>query len=193
MADVADSLNTTFLAIGVSVIGVVFSIFIYFKFFCFRRAKESPAKSSQKKAKKSEKKLSQPTNKTSKSPAKSQSLPQKVATPKLKEVETLKEQALATTDEEDWVNVKPAKASHTQAAKPTKSPKQENQPKKNQQQQQGKKVEKAAKKNSKVERKNSSDGSPAPSYFIPPQMEKPVEEEWQEITSKKKRPRARKE
>nr|CDS33213.1 expressed conserved protein [Hymenolepis microstoma] len=193
MADVADSLNTTFLAIGISVIGVVFSIFIYFKFFCSRRGRESPAKSSQRKAKKPEKKSSQPANKTSKSSSKSQSLPQKVAAPKLKEVEPPKEQVLATTDEEDWVNVKPTKAPHTQAAKQTKSPKQENQPKKNQQQQQGKKTEKAVKKNNKVERKSSSDGSPAPSYVIPPQIEKPVEEEWQEIPSKKKKPRARKE
>ncbi|KAM3185606.1 hypothetical protein ACTXT7_006061 [Hymenolepis weldensis] len=196
MADVADSLNTTFLAIGISVIAVIFTIFIYFKFFCSRRKGGSLTKSSQKKAKKPEKKSNQPATKASKSPAKSQPQPQKVATParspKVKEVEAPKEQILATTDEEDWVKVKPAKSSQIQAAKPAKSPKQENQPKKNQQQQQEKKAEKAPKKIDKVERKNSSSGSSFPSYVIPPSIEKPAEEEWQEITSKKKKPRARK-
>lgn len=92
---------------------------------------------------------------------------------------------MATTDEEDWVKVKPTKAPQNQAAKPTKATKQESQPKKKQQQQ-GKKAEKAAKKS------DNSDESPAPSYVIPPPIEKPVEEEWQEIPSKKRKPRPRK-
>lgn len=96
MVDVADSLKASFLATGISVIAAIFTIFIYFKFFYSRGRGGSLAKSSQKKAKKSEKKSNQPVTKASKSPAKSQPQPQKVATParspKVKEVESPKEQ-----------------------------------------------------------------------------------------------------
>lgn len=89
------------------------------------------------------------------------------------------------------MKVKSAKSPKTQTSKSAKSQKLDNQSKKNQQQ--SKKTDKSSKKGEKVERKSSSDNSPVPSYFIPPPIGKPTEEEWQEITSKKKKPRARKE
>lgn len=107
-----------------------------------------------------------------------------------------------TVEEDDWVNSKPTKLQSGQSPTKetvkagTKNKKSDNQSKKSQKQQ-NKKSERSPKaEGSNEEGKNSGDSSPAKSAYVPtvPVVEKPAEDEWQEIpSSKRKKQRARKE
>ncbi|KAH9281143.1 hypothetical protein ECG_06816 [Echinococcus granulosus] len=111
-------------------------------------------------------------------------------------------QVPVTIEEDDWVKVKPTKLQSGQsptketAKAGAKNKKSDNQPKKSQKQQ-NKKAEKSPKTEHRDEEsKNSDNSSPGKNIHVPtvPIVEKPVEDEWQEIPSaKRKKHRARKE
>ncbi|VDK38151.1 unnamed protein product [Taenia asiatica] len=208
MAGVVDVLSSSLLHLGVATSVVVFSLFIFFKYLYKRGSSVSPLKSSQKKTthKKGEGKSNQQTAKVAKSAAKTQPQPSKDvsvnSTPRTRKNDSPKAQVPVTTEEDDWVKVKSAKSQSGQspskesAKAGTKSKKSDNQSKKSQKQQ-NKKSERSPKaENRDEEGKNSGDSSPVKSTYVPtaPAVEKPAEDEWQEIpSSKRKKQRARKE
>ncbi|KAL5960802.1 hypothetical protein TSMEX_011471 [Taenia solium] len=205
MAGVVDVLSSSLLHLGVATSVVIFSLFIFFKYLYKRGSSVSPLKSSQKKTthKKGEGKSNQQTAKFA---AKTQPQPLKDvsvnSTPRTRKNDSPKAQVPVMTEEDDWVKVKPAKSQSGQspnkesAKAGTKSKKSDNQSKKSQKQQ-NKKPERFPKaENRDEEGKNSGDSIPVKSTYAPtvPAVEKPAEDEWQEIpSSKRKKQRARKE
>ncbi|KAL5107710.1 hypothetical protein TcWFU_004913 [Taenia crassiceps] len=202
MAGVVDVLSSSLLHLGVATSVVIFSLFIFFKYL-YKRG--SPVSSLKKKnaSKKGEGKSSQ---QTAKSAARTQpQLPKEASvnsTPKARKNSPPKAQVSVTTGEDDWVKVKPTKLQSGQsptketAKAGAKNKKPDNQLKRSQKQQ-NKKSERSPKAESRdEENRNSGDSSPAKSTYVPTvsAVEKPTEDEWQEIPSaKKKKQRARKE